>query len=255
MSAISADLVRPDNATVVAEERKVEVVEGAPGHVYRSVSDVRMLRSLSIALLIQSALLIVSFVALVAALWRPPKQVIIERSSEGDRVVAVNGQSVKGGIAVGDDRPGSGDKKTLALEWSTARYAIDPLTREKDLEKMFRAMEPNAASRYNELMLQEGVLKREVAEKWSATWTPQLIEVDKNDPYLINIIGLWEVTKAGAKGAEPESKQLVFKLRLRVDDQGRAPRNLQTGFLIADIRDYRELPVNAAAPSALRPTP
>jgi hypothetical protein len=253
MSAISADLVRSDKARTVVHD--VEVVQSVPVNVYRNVSDVRLLQSLSIALLVQSVLLVVSFAALVVALWRPPKQIIIERSGEGDRVVAVNGQSVKNGIAVGDDKPGSGDKKTLAREWSTARYAVDPLTREKDIEKMFRAMDPNSASKYNVIMLQQGVLKREVTERWSATWAPQLIEVDRGDPYLVNVMGLWEITRNGAKGSELEQKQLVFKLRLRVDDQGRAPRNLQTGFLVEDIVDYRELPVTAAPQSALKPTP
>src|SRR5262252_9393501 len=114
MSAVSADLVRPGNARTIVHD--VEVVESVPVNVYRSVSDVRLLRSLSIALLVQSVLLIASFAALIVALWRPPKQIIIERSSDGDHVVAINGQSVKNGIAVGDDKPGSGDKKTLARE-------------------------------------------------------------------------------------------------------------------------------------------
>jgi hypothetical protein len=246
-------LVRPGNARTVVHD--VEVVESVPVNVYRSVSDVRLLRSLSIALLVQSVLLVASFAALIVALWRPPKQIIIERSSDGDHVVAVNGQSVKNGIAVGDDKPGSGDKKTLAREWSAARYAVDPLTREKDIERMFRAMAPIAAERLNAIFLEQGVLKREVSEKWTSTWTPQLIEIDKADPYIVNMIGILEISKNGAKGTQVDQKQLVFKLHLRVDDQGRAPRNMQTGFLIDNIMDYRELPVAATPTSALKPTP
>ena len=232
---------------------KQEAPSVPPVSVYRSAADVRVLQRLSLALLVHSGLLVASLAVMVAALWRPARQVIIERSAEGDQVIAINGQVVKSGFTVGEDKPGAGDKKTLAREWATARYAIDPLTRERDIERMFRMMEPNAAAAYSGVMQQGNVLAQEVTGKWQATWTPQLTEIDKTDPYLLHVMGLWEITKSGGKGGtEKETRQLVFKLHLRRDDRGRASRNLQTSFLIDDILDYRELPVENGAASALK---
>src|SRR5687768_4693292 len=112
--------------------------EQSPATVYRDVKDVKLIRSLSIMALLQSCLLVISFVVIVYLSARPAQQIVIERSTEGDRVVAVNGQAVRNGIALAPDRPGAGDKQTLAREWAAVRYAVDPFTREKDLEKMFR---------------------------------------------------------------------------------------------------------------------
>src|SRR5262245_63046379 len=91
---------------------------------YRSVDDVRMLRRISIAALIQSLLLVVSVGVIAILATRPAQQVVIERTTEGDRVVAINGKPIAVGYAVGEDRPRAGDKKTLAREWSAVRYNI-----------------------------------------------------------------------------------------------------------------------------------
>src|SRR5215475_4611494 len=121
-----------------AEIEDAPLMDQAPITPYRDVRDVRLNQSLSLTALLLAALLIVSFGMIVYLATRPAQQVIIERSSEGDHVIAVNGQAVRSGIAVGADKPGANDKKTIAREWAAARFAIDPLTREKDLERMFR---------------------------------------------------------------------------------------------------------------------
>jgi hypothetical protein len=243
MSAASADLPIPQTASDFIEEKRGD--SQATG--FRDVKDVRMIRSLSITALIQAFLLVISFGTIVYLGARPAQQIVIERSAEGDRVVAVNGQAVRNGIVLGADKPGASDKQTLAREWTAARYAVDPLTREKDLEKMFRLMDPHAAKAYSDLLKKQGALERERNERWQAVWKSQFVEIDKGDPYRVNIVGIWEITKAskaGSGGTERDVKQLMFALHLINDsDQGRAPRNAQTGFLIDDILDYKELPV------------
>jgi hypothetical protein len=253
--AATNDLPIPQTVSNLIDDAE----EPAQLTMYRDVKDVRLIRSLSIIALLQAFLLVISFATVVYLGARPPQQIVIERSAEGDRVVAVNGQAVKNGIVLGADKPGAGDKQTLAREWTAARYAVDPLTREKDMEKMFRLMDPHAAKAYSDLLKKQGSLERERNERWQAVWKPQLVEIDKGDPYRVNMVGIWEVTKAskGGSGAtEREVKQLMFALHLIKDtDQGRAPRNAQTGFLIDDILDYKELPVAvSSSTSALEET-
>ena len=253
MSAATADLPIPRPATDFIEEAE----EQSQSTGYRDVKDVRMIRSLSITALLQAFLLVISFVTIVYLGARPAQQIVIERSAEGDRVVAINGQAIGNGIALGADKPGAGDKRTLAREWTAARYAVDPFTREKDLEKMFRLMDPHAAKAYSDLLKKQGVLERERNERWQAIWKSQLVEIDKGNPYRVNMVGTWEITKAskaGSGGTEREVKQLMFALHMIKDtDQGRAPRNAQTGFLIDDILDYKELPAAvSSSTSALK---
>jgi hypothetical protein len=255
VSEATADIPIPQTASDLIEEAD----EQSQSTVYRDVKDVRLIRSLSIMALLQAFLLVISFVTIVYLGVRPAQHIVIERSADGDRVIAVNGQAVRNGILLGADKPGAGDKQTLAREWTAARYAVDPLTREKDLEKMFRLMDPHAAKAYSDLLKKQGELERERNERWQAVWKPQVVEIDKGDPYRINIVGLWEIAKSsktGSGGAERDVKQLMFALHMIKDtDQGRAPRNAHTGFLIDDILDYKELPVVVSSSmSALKET-
>jgi hypothetical protein len=242
-------------AQVGAADEESETSEslGQAG-LYRSVDDVRMLRRVSIAALVQSLLLIVSLGVIAFLATRPVQQVVIERTSEGDRVVAVNGKPVAAGYAIGEDRPRSGDKKTLAREWSAARYTIDPITREKDIARIYTFMEPNFAKGYSNLMTKRGEFEAEARERRQAVWTPQVVEVDRTDPYKVKVVGTWDVTKKAenSAGMVREMKQLMFTLQLIEDtDKGRAPRNANTGFLIGDILDYKELHLPAPATSSV----
>jgi len=244
MSASVTDLTLP----LPSEAEKEEYEPEAPSvGAYRSVDDVRMLRRISIAALIQSLLLVLSVGVIAILVTRPAQQVVIERTTEGDRVVAINGKPVAVGYAVGEDRPRAGDKKTLAREWSAVRYNIDPLTREKDIARIYTFMEPAFAKGYAGLMTKRSEFEAEAREKRQAVWTPQVVEVDRADPYKVKVIGTWDVTKKSdsGNGWAREMRQLIFTLHLIEDDRGRAPRNANTGFLIRDILDYTEI----AAPS------
>ncbi|HEY8462127.1 MAG TPA: hypothetical protein VIM99_17190 [Blastocatellia bacterium] len=242
-SDLISDLIEEE----AEEQSQVTAYRDVQVTAYRDIKDVRLIRNLSVMALLQAFLLVISFVTIVYLAVKPAQQIVIERSAEGDRVVAVNGQAISNGIALGADRPGAGDKQTLAREWTAARYAVDPFTREKDLEKMFRLMAPHAAKAYSDLLKKQGALERERNERWQALWKPQIVEIDKGDPYRVNVVGIWEITKAGRAGSggtEREVNQLMFALHMIKDaDQGRAPRNAHTGFLIDDILDYKELPV------------
>jgi hypothetical protein len=260
MSASVTDLPLPRTREVENEElRQTREAEHAGDEVdvtsvgsYRSVDDVRMLRSLSVAVLIQSLLLVVGVVVIAFLATRPVQQVVIERKAEGDRVVAINGKPVATGYAIGEDRPRAGDKKALAREWSSVRYNIDPLTREKDIARIYTFMEPNFAKGYAQLMTRQGEFEGEARERRQAVWTPQVVEVDRSDPYKVKVIGTWDLTKKySAAGWAREMKQVIFTLHLVEDDRGRAPRNANTGFLIRDILDYKEIPLPTPASNSV----
>jgi hypothetical protein len=236
-----------------AVKEKSDIIDDAQIEVraaYRDVRDVRLNGRLAITVLLQAALHIASFAGIFYLMTRPPQQVIIERTGEIDRVIAINGQAVAAGITVGADKPGGSDKKTLAREWAAARYGIDPLTREKDLERMFRMMAPNAARAYMNLMKKNGELERESAERWQAVWKTQIVEVARENPYRVNVVGVIDITKKSPNGDQHETKQIMFGLGL-IPDAGRAPRNMQTGFLVNDLLDLKELPVDSGPSSVL----
>src|SRR5262245_26234891 len=244
MNTRTADLPLPRTDEAENEEYELDVISVGS---YRSVDDVRMLRRVSVAALTQSLLLIVSVGVIALLATRPVEQVVIERTAEGDRVVAINGKPVATGYAVGEDRPRAGDKKMLAREWSAVRYNIDPVTREKDIARIYTFMEPTFAKGYAGLMTKRREFEAEAREKRQAVWTPQVVEVDRADPYKVKVIGTWDVTKKSdsGNGWARDMRQLIFTLHLIEDDRGRAPRNANTGFLIRDILDYTEI----AAPS------
>jgi len=252
MSASVTDLPLPQAGE--AENGEDEANRTDVG-VYRSVDDVRILRLVSLAVLAQSLLLIVGVGVIIFLAMRPVQQVVIERTTEGDRVVAINGKPVATGYIVGEDRPRAGDKKTLAREWAAVRYNIDPLTREKDIARIYIFMEPTFAKGYAGLMVKRGEFETEAREKRQAVWTPKVVEVDRADPYKVKVIGTWDITKKsdGATGWTREMRQLIFTLQLVEDDRGRAPRNANTGFLIRDILDYREIELPTPASGAAAP--
>ncbi len=240
----------PQTREAASEEEYVDAMMSVG---YRSVEDVRTIRRLSIAALVQSSLLVVSVGVIAFLATRPVQQVVIERAAEVDRVVAINGQPVAAGYVVGEDRPRAGDKKTLAREWSAARYTIDPLTREKDIARIYTFMEPAFAKGYAQLMTKRSEFEAEAREKRQAIWTPQLVEVDRADPYKVKVVGTWDITKKSGNGPgwAREMKQLMFTLQLIEDDRGRAPRNANTGFLIRDILDYKEIALPAPASNSV----
>jgi hypothetical protein len=92
-------------------------------------------------------------------------------------------------------------------------------------------------------------------ERRQAVWTPQVVEVDRADPYKVKVIGTWDITKKSDSGAgwARELKQLMFTLHLVEDDRGRAPRNANTGFLIRDILDHKEIAAPTPASSSVTP--
>jgi hypothetical protein len=239
-----------ENTIVGANESATPRVEYI--NLHRDDRDVRLLLQMSLAEILIVVVLLVSIACNVWQYFRRPDRIIIDRRNDGDYVISINEQSVANGITAGTDKPGDGDKRRLANEWATARYAIDPAQREQAVERLLRMMEPNAAAKFVAYLKRNGELERERSERWQSSWKPQLTIVDGNDPNRINLVGLRELNKVVGGVPASESSQFIFSLKLMPDkDSGRAAHNLHTGYLVLDIMDVREVASGNSGDSVL----
>jgi hypothetical protein len=241
-----ADLPVPEISSVNAADEDQAVNEAsAPVEVvnlHRDDRDVRLLLHMSASQILTLLILFVSLAGNVWQYWRRPDRIVVDRTEQGDRVVTINDQPINAGVSWGPDKPGAGDKRRLANEWATARYAIDPLTREQTIEKLLRMMEPTAAAKYVAYLKKYGELERERGERWQSSWKPQLTVLDSGNPNRINIVGVQELNRVGGGAPQREIKQIMFSLKVMPDrDAGRAAHNLHTGFLVLDILDVKEV--------------
>ncbi|HZS44278.1 MAG TPA: hypothetical protein VFC63_04200 [Blastocatellia bacterium] len=211
---------------------------------YRDVNDVRLLLKMASSQILIVMLLLASIADNVWMYYRRPDRIVVDRTSSGDYVILSNDRRITSPISFGQDQPGDGDKRALANRWCEARYSVDPLTRPKDIEALFKMMEPKAAKGLSDLMKQNGELERERDENWQAIWKPQSVTVDRDDPYRVDVIGVQEITRRTGGATQTQSRQLIFKLKLITDkEKGRDERNQNTGFLVFDLLDYKEMPI------------
>jgi hypothetical protein len=245
MSANVTDMPMPREVAEIRDEstpaaEPVEVV-----NLHRDERDIRLLLYVGGTSIVLVLLLLTSLAVNVWQYYRRPDRIVVDRRGDGDHVVAVNDQPVAalgGGVSFGPDKPGDEDKRRLANEWAMARYAIDPLAREKAIEKLLRMMEPNAAAKFVAYLKRKGELERERGERWQSSWKPQLTVIDGGNPYRVNIVGVQDLNRIVGGVPQRETKQIIFSLRLLPDkDSGRAEHNLYTGFLVVDLLDVREV--------------
>jgi hypothetical protein len=144
------------------------------------------------------------------------------------------------GIEFGPDRLTAQDKLYVTREFVRYLYQVDPATRPRDVEKALRLMVPDSAVKFSNWLKEQGILDRQKAESWQASWTPMDVSVDANSPYTVNVIGKQEINKLISGSVVREAKQLRMTIKLMADPKGRDDRNLRSGFLIAFI-DSHEL--------------
>src|SRR6185295_20287791 len=121
MSAIVEELVmRPDRAVSEASADETSIEE--QGAIYypitqRDPNDVRTILRLAVAALAFALLSLTLAGLLVYKLTRSASLVVVERTSEGDRVVGDDQHyALSGPVQVLPDKPGDGDKKYLAAK-------------------------------------------------------------------------------------------------------------------------------------------
>jgi hypothetical protein len=217
----------------------------APSIVYRDVSDVRTILSLTSSMMIMAVLLVASGAGNIYQYLRRPDRIVVDGGT--GRVLSINDRNYgrEDGIEFGPEKLTAQDKVYVTKEFVKAVYQVDPATRPRDMEKAFRMMVPDSAVKFSRWIKEQGILDRQKSESWQTVWSPMDVSVDKNDPYTVTVIGKQDITKVVAGVKVSETKQLRLTLKLVADSTGRADRNLRSGFLVASL-DYQELndPIN-----------
>lgn len=208
--------------------------------VYRDPADVRTLINLARCGLVLTLLLLASIVGNFYQYYRRPDRIVVDRSS--GRVLAINDREYGATEAVelGPDRLTDADKKYIVGEFVEALYRVDPATRSKDIERALRMMVPDSALKFARYLKQEGILEKQQQESWQSVWTVQDISVDSRDRYNVRVIGRQDLRRLEAGVPVEEPRQLNLSVRLMADPNGRADRNLRSGFIISSF-DYKEI--------------
>ena len=215
-------------------------VVGGPAVVYRDVSDVRTILSLTWSMMILALLLVGSGVGNIYQYLRRPDRIVVDGGT--GRVLSINNRNYgsEEGIEFGPDRLTAQDKIYITKEFVKAVYQVDPATRPRDIERALTMMVPDSAVRFSRWMKEKGVLDQQKAESWQTIWSPMDVSVDKNDVYTVNVIGKQDITKMVNGITVSDGRQLRLTIKLVADNKGRADRNLRSGFLVSSL-DYQEL--------------
>ena len=231
------------------EAAEADVATFPPRIIHRDPADIRTILGLTWVGILTTLLLIASVSLNIWQYGRRPDRIVVDRSS--GRVLMINDREYgeTEAVQLGPDRLTNADKQYLSGEFIKAIYGIDPATRPREIERALRMMVPGSALKFARWLKETGTLDKQRGQSWQAVWTPQDISVDSADPYTVRVIGKQEITKIVSGTVERESRQLALTLKLAVDPERRADRNLRSGFLIASF-DYREIGLPAGSETA-----
>jgi hypothetical protein len=101
-------------------------------------------------------------------------------------------------------------------------------------------MAPDSALKFARYLKQEAILEKQRQESWQSVWTVQDVSVDPRDRYLVRVIGRQDLRRLEAGAPVEETRQLNLSVRLMADPNGRADRNLRSGFIISSF-EYKEI--------------
>jgi hypothetical protein len=230
------------NLTEASNTESSNTVETIRGKIvaYRDPADVRTVINLTRSGLVLTLLLLASIIGNFYQYYRRPDRIVVDRSS--GRVLAINDREYGATEAVelGPDRLTDADKKYIVGEFVQALYRVDPATRSKDIERALRMMAPDSALKFARYLKQEAILEKQRQESWQSVWTVQDVSVDPRDRYLVRVIGRQDLRRLEAGAPVEETRQLNLSVRLMADPNGRADRNLRSGFIISSF-EYKEI--------------
>jgi hypothetical protein len=194
---------------------------------------------------------VLAFGNIVQSLIKP--RIITAVVSEDGRRLA-NLDDIKfgkyGPVAFSPDEPSDQDKADLVEEFCKTLYGIDPQARKYQLERAYDMLVPDFAREYFTAYKASGQVDQQRDERWQASWKRNKVEFDRQDRYVIHVIGTQEVTKYLGDRTEREVIQHAVDFRL-ADDSPRQTRNFHTGFLISYFRG--EVISRGPAPAAPPP--
>lgn len=223
-------------------------VEVAQPNIWRDPMDAATIQRQSLIIILQAVALVIVTAICVYLVRRVPDRIVIDRSS--GRVVQINNREYGATEAVEmtPDNPGVPDRLYLAKTWCDWFFTIDRATRARQLERVFALMEPAGRRALARWLQERGELDTERAESWQAIWKVLDAQADRRDPYLIRILGEQQISRLThqaniSSGLQTFRRQINITLKLVADPEGRADRNLRTGYLVAWV-DARQVGVD-----------
>ena len=183
-------------------------------------------------------------------IFRKADRIVVDKSS--GRVVELNNRDYGATetVSITPDVPTSTDKKYLVKEFLTALYEVEQTTREAQVNKLLRMLDPDLSMAMANRLKQNGVLAAEKTESVNSSWELQDLSVDESDPYILRAIGTRKIRRKASGQDVEESVQLKCKFLLKDSPSTpiRNDNNLRTGFTI--LR-FRVEPVNGKTISPL----
>lgn len=169
---------------------------------------------------------------------RRADRIIVDKSS--GRVVELNNRDYGATetVEIAPDRPNETDKKYLVKEFLKSLYEVEQTTREAQVNKLLRMLDPDLSLSLAAKLKQNGLLAAEKAESVNSSWELQDLAVDESDPYILRAIGIRKIRRK-ANGQDVEE---VFQLKCKflLKDSPASParndNNLRTGFTIWRFR-------------------
>ncbi len=230
-----------------ANETKIEtpdtgkMVNGSPTYLTRDPDDIVTIASLLKILGVLLFALVLSGCVNMFLIFRKADRIVVDKSS--GRVVELNNRDYGSTetVSITPDVPTSTDKKYLVKEFLTALYEVEQTTREAQVNKLLRMLDPDLSMAMANRLKQNGVLAAEKTESVNSSWELQDLSVDESDPYILRAIG----TRKIRRKAQLKCK---FLLKDSPTTPIRNDNNLRTGFTI--LR-FRVEPVNGKTISPL----
>lgn len=222
----------------------------SPLYLTRDPEDIVTISSLFKAVWILLLILTLSVGINIFLSLRKADRIVVDKSS--GRVVELNNRDYGSTetVSISPDTPTNTDKKYLVREFLTALYEVEQSTRESQVNKLLRMLDPDLSIAMAGRLKQNGVLAAEKAESVNSSWELQDLTVDESDPYVLRAIGVRKIRRKAAGQDVEESVQLKAKFLLKDSPSSpvRNDNNLRTGFTI--LR-FRVEPVNGKSVSPI----
>jgi hypothetical protein len=234
------------------EGSRADIAEKGESHVYvgRDPEDVLTISSLFRAVWVLLLILSLSVGTNIFFAFRKADRIVVDRSS--GRVTEINNRDYGATetVSMSPDVPTDTDKKYVVKEFLTALYEVEQTTREAQVNKLLRMLDPDLSLSLAGRLKQNGLLAAEKTESVNSSWDLEDLTIDERDPYILRAIGIRKIRrKSGGQDVE-ESMQLKCKFLLKDSSSSptRNDNNLRTGFVI--LR-FRVEPVNGKSVSPI----
>ncbi len=241
------DLSKPDIQDA-GRQGALDDSAASPIYLARDPEDVLTISSLFRAVWVLLIILALTVGMNVFLSLRKADRIVVDKTS--GRVIELNNRDYGATetVSVGPDIPTETDKKYLVKEFLTALYEVEQSTRESQVNKLLRMLDPDLSLAMAGRLKQNGVLAAEKAESVNSSWELQDLTVDERDQYVLRAIGVRKIRRKAAGQDIEESVQLKCKFLLKDSPASpvRNDNNLRTGFTI--LR-FRVEPVNGKSVS------